>query len=621
MKLKYYIIGILTLLNLTSCYDFLDRYPQDAMNDKSFFTNEKDLEYYMNSLYNTHLIRDISSYLRWQNIGIADDDIISNNPSPASALMQHSNSGVASENNDNWKNSYEYLNKVNYFIENAKRVPNLTNIGKHYYGEGFYCRAFKYFNMLRSFGGVPYINKPLGTTSPELYTPRSSREVLVEKIIADLDSAVYYLHWKGTGEAKPGRINKDAALVLMTRVGLYEGSWEYYHGLKNSKFQASNPKTDIFLNKAVEAGNMLIEKHGNNLFKGSENNEYFEYFNQKEYENVAGAFLYKSYSRANSVIQKWMRSYAEGAGGITRSAVDAYLMKDGKPSQISSISYDPKLMNSLADNKDPRLSQTIWSPNKGRFFDFYPTVVGGYRTSYPGLIKNQQSYPCHSGYRIWKGSSFDADEFDNGECDDLIIRYEEGLLNFAEAKAILGELTQTDLDNSINYIRARVGMPNMVLSDINGWDVEYTTQNGFDPSAPNIINEIRRERRVELILEGFRLDDIKRWALLEEVFNGVKPQGAHAQEFLDYWNDAEKVLADGFKWKTPEEVTLTLGKDFDVLDGWINPFFQNSDFKPTSGRGYYLDGNRDYLTSIPRSEIILYKDKAGIDLVQNPGWY
>ena len=278
-------------------------------------------------------------------------------------------------------------------------------------------------------------------------------------------------------------------------------------------------------------------------------------------------------------------------------------------------------MNSLAENKDPRLAQTIWVPQKGRFYDYLPTIPNAYKTKYPGLIQNQQRNPCYSGYRIWKGVSFDAAEFDNGEVDDLIIRYEEGLLNFAEAKAILGTITQDDLNKSVNYIRARVGMPGMNLSEINSWNITYKKQEGYDTGAPNIVNEIRRERRVELMLEGFRLADIKRWAMFDDVFNGWKPVGAHAQEYLDYWNDAEKVLADGFDWKKPEEVILTQGNNFDVIDGWINPLYKNADFKANSGRGYYIDPDRDYLSSIPRSEILLYKEKAGVTLEQNPGWY
>src|SRR5690606_20059350 len=120
-----------------------------------------------------------------------------------------------------------------------------------------------------------------------------------------------------------------------------------------------------------------------------------------------------------------------------------------------------------------------------------------------------------------------------------------------------------DLDNSINILRARAGMPNMVMADVNGWAVTYESEDGYDPGGNNVLNEIRRERRVELALEGFRRDDLRRWALMEDVINGFKPIGAHAQEFIDYWNQNNSLLADeGFSWATPEEVILQEGVNY-----------------------------------------------------------
>ena len=110
---------------------------------------------------------------------------------------------------------------------------------------------------------------------------------------------------------------------------------------------------------------------------------------------------------------------------MTKSAIDAYVMSDGKPVEVSRVTLDNQTMNELCTKKDPRLSQTIWYPAKGRFFDY---LGAAYKTSYPGLIMSQQRNPAYTGFRIWKGTSFDPAEIDNGEVDDLILRYEEGLL-------------------------------------------------------------------------------------------------------------------------------------------------------------------------------------------------
>lgn len=620
MKMKY--ISIMTMFAsvslLSGCSDFLEKYPQDAMSDQDYFTKDTDLEYYMNGLYGG-ILRSANSY-KWSNLNTANDDWAGN--SPSETLMQHSTSGLASETSNTWNNAYDYIRKVNYFLENAYRVPDMGKIGKHYLGEGYYCRAVKYFDLLQTFGGVPYISKVLNVDSEELYTPRSSRKEIAEKIIADLDSAILYCDWKGEGEASAGRINKEAALVMQSRVALYEGSWEYYHGKKGSKFQVQGSDGSVFLKKGIEAGEQLIEKYGSNIYRGSSENEYFDYFNQSDYEKIQGAFLYKVYSRSLGIINNWGRSYAEGVNaGLTKSAIDAYVMSDGKPIEVSTVILDNQTMNELCLKKDPRLSQTIWYPAKGRFIDYLGAVDHAYKTSYPGLIQNQQRNPAYTGFRIWKGTSFDPAEIDNGEVDDLILRYEEGLLNYVEAKAILGLVTQDDLDKTINVIRSRVNLPNMSLSEVNVWNIDYDKRNGYDPSAPNIVNEIRRERRVELMLEGLRFMDIKRWAMLDDVFNGWKPVGAYAQEYVDYWNNPDRLAADGFDWKSPKEVKLEKGINYDTIGDYINPFFKHADFQLNSGRGYYVDPDRDYLSSIPREEITLYKNKGNVTLEQNPGWF
>lgn len=620
MKMKY--ISIMTMFAsvslLSGCSDFLEKYPQDAMSDQDYFTKDTDLEYYMNGLYGG-ILRSANSY-KWSNLNTANDDWAGN--SPSGTLMQHSTSGLASETSDTWNNAYDYIRKVNYFLENAYRVPDMGKIGKHYLGEGYYCRAVKYFDLLQTFGGVPYISKVLNVDSEELYTPRSSRKEIAEKIVADLDSAILYCDWKGEGEASAGRINKEAALVMQSRVALYEGSWEYYHGKKGSKFQVQGSDGSVFLKKGIEAGEQLIEKYGSNIYRGSSENEYFDYFNQSDYEKIQGAFLYKVYSRSLGIINNWGRCYAEGVNaGLTKSAIDAYVMSDGKPVEVSRVTLDNQTMNELCTKKDPRLSQTIWYPAKGRFFDYLGAVDHAYKTSYPGLIISQQRNPAYTGFRIWKGTSFDPEEIDNGEVDDLILRYEEGLLNYVEAKAILGQVTQDDLDKTVNVIRSRVNMPSMSLSEVNGWSIDYDKRNGYDPSAPNVVNEIRRERRVELMLEGLRFMDIKRWAMLDDVFNGWKPVGAYAQEYVDYWNNPERLAEDGFDWKSPEEVKLEKGINYDTIGDYINPFFKHADFQPNSGRGYYVNPDRDYLSSIPREEITLYKNKGNVTLEQNPGWF
>jgi hypothetical protein len=201
------------------------------------------------------------------------------------------------------------------------------------------------------------------------------------------------------------------------------------------------------------------------------------------------------------------------------------------------------------------------------------------------------------------------------------MRYEEALLNYAEAKAIKGTLTQQDIDKTINVLRNRVGMVPMKISEVNSWGIMYREEDGYDPSAPNVLNEVRRERRIELMFEGFRSTDIKRWALYDKVFNGHKPLGAFFKEVVDYWNNKENLLNAGMTEARAKTKALIIGSTIGQPVGeYIRPLWKNSEFSD-GGRGYYIDPNRDYLQAVPKGEIDLYENKGGVVLTQNPGWF
>jgi starch-binding outer membrane protein, SusD/RagB family len=616
-KLKYItlILGLLIFAN--SCEeDLLERYPGDAMSEETFFNKASDFESYVNGLYG-YITRNVMNN-RWQSLENGSDNLVT--PSPAGVLMQHGTSGEAPLTSNTWNNAYNYIRQVNYLLENAEKADPDDLIAQHFIGEAYYCRAYSYFTLLENFGEVPYIDKVLNTDSEELYKQRESRDFIAGKIIEDLDQAINRLHWKGEGRAVAARVNKETALVLKSRVALFEGSWEYYHGRKNTPFKVDGNDGSAFLDKAIEAGDALIARHGASIFVGRAGFEYEDLFNKEDYENIAGAFFYKHFDAALDVTHLY-RSAPHGEGvSITKSAVDEYLMTDGKPEVVSSVTYDYTNQSSLLHARDPRLAQTIYAPDRGGIKDY----LGGFSIEqfwnviYPDL--NHSFYANPGGYRVIKGIPLTTISIDINESDDLIMRYAEALLNYAEAKAIKGNITQQDIDNTINVLRGRVGMVPMNVGEVNGWSIEYSESKGYDPSASNILNEIRRERRVELMFEGFRRTDIMRWALMAEVFNGHKPQGAYYQELFAYWNDTDTLAKAGMPPAMIEDRALVEGVNIGRLGDYINPFWRNADFTET-GRGYYVDPERDYLQAIPKEEINLYEEKAGVTLTQNPGWF
>lgn len=616
----YNIVLAVLLLSITSCDDdFLDKIPEDLPSDAVFFTKASDFENYANGLYGS-IIRGVQQNNLFLTLESNTDNIVS--PTPFGGLMQRNNSSIPSQNNGAWNGSYDNIRRVNYMLANEDQLLSPDTASDHFIGEGYYMRAYYYFNLLQIFGGVPYIDQVLETDSEELYSPRETRNFIATKIIEDLDNAILLLQWKGSGPAVEGRVNKEVALHLKTRVGLYEGSWEYYHGAKSTPFAVSGENGTVFLNAAVDAGDMLIARQGSNIYQGPAGSEYLGLFNNNDGGSLPGVFLYRDYNVNLGQPSDRPRGNLTTIYSLTKSAVDNYLMSDGLPEEISAVTPNVDIadQNSVINSRDPRLDQTIYAPDRGNRQDFFADLqisteglVGKYR---PAIANGLASL----GYYGFKGAPFTSVSLDLNDIDDIIFRYGESLLNYAEAKAILGTISQSDIDNTVNLLRNRVGAPNMNLGAVNGWGITYQEEDGYDPGAPNIVNEIRRERRVELMLEGFRNTDLKRWAIFEEVVNGYIPVSAHYQELVDYYNIDQNILDAGYSTGDWEQVRYVEGGNSGQINGYLTPLWQNPDFNSPSSNGYYIEPGRDYLGSIPQIEIDLYLEEANVELTQNPGW-
>lgn len=617
--IKFYKTGLIVLLvAMTSCSDdFLDLAPEDAASDATFFTKASDFENYANGLYGS-VIRNIPQSAHFFNLGSNTDDLLGQ--SPFGGLQQRNNSSIASQTSGTWNNNYTNIRNVNYMLGNQDKLLSRDAAADHYIGEGYFMRAMFYFNLLQAFGGVPYIDEVLGTESEALYTPRESRDFIATKIIEDLDRAIALLQWKNAGAAVLGRINKEAALLLKTRVGLFEGSWERYHGAKGTPFAVSGSDGTVFLNAAVDAGNMLIAQQGTNIYKGPAGDEYSRLFNNDVGGSLPGVFLFRDYNVSLGLPGNRVRAVVADEFSLTKSAVDNYLMSDGLPQEISAVTAAVNIadQNSVINSRDPRLRQTLYAPDRGQRQEVLSaiaaeTVQGIYK---PAIIQNAAS----TGYYIWKGTPLTSVSIDFNDIDDIIFRYGEALLNFAEAKAILGTITQTDIDNSVNVLRNRVEAVNMDLGAVNGWSINYLEKDGYDPSAANIVNEIRRERRVELMLEGFRNTDLKRWAIYEDVINGYVPVSAYYQELVDFYNIDQNLIDAEYAPGDWPSVRYVEGVNSGQINGYLTPFYDDADFNSAGSEGYYIEPGRDYLNSIPQVEIDLYEQEAGVTLTQNPGW-
>ena len=611
-------ILLVFILSITSCSDdFLDKAPQDAASDATFFNQASDFENFANGLYG-NVIRRVRQDQHFSVLEANTDNIVGQ--APFGGIQQRNASGIANQTNGTWNNNYTYIRSVNYMLASQDNLENRDAIADHYIGEGYFMRAMFYFNLLQTFGGVPYIDEVLGTTSEALYKPRDSRDYIATKIIEDLDEAISLLQWKGDGAAVIGRINKEAALHLKTRVGLYEGTWERYHGSKSTPFAVSGSDGSTFLNAAVNAGNMLIAHQGTSIYKGPAGDEYSTLFNNENVGGLPGVFLFRDFSVDLGQAGNRPRGMGTGQSSITKTAFDSYLMSDGLPAEISTVtaSVDIANQNSVINNRDPRLRQTVFSPDRGQRQDLFSSLTGeGFRGKVqPASFQNTIA----TGYYWWKGAVFTTATLDLNDTDDVIFRYGESLLNFAEAKAILGTITQGDIDATVNVLRDRVGAVHMDLGAVNGWSITYSEADGYDPSETNIVNEIRRERRMELMIEGFRNSDLKRWALYDNVINGYVPVSAHYQELVDFYNDDQNLIEAGYEPGLWSQVRYVEGANSGQINGYLAPYWENPDFNSATSDGYYIEPGRDYLQAIPQVEIDFYEQEASVTLEQNPGW-
>jgi hypothetical protein len=638
---KVWLVLMLGVL-LTACSeDFLDKSPQDSVAAESFFHTAADLQTYVNGMYSRlapqYNTQGGTGYLGGGNSNIGLDlnsDTMIFQTSITSSLYRWSTASVAPDTDGYWRDRYTNIRQDNYFLHYADLNAEKTDAAKHYIGEVYFFRAWDYYNLLSRYGGVPIVTNLLTDLDTEqLFKPRDSRYDVAKQIISDLDKAISMLSWKGSGEAAiEGRINKESAITLKARVALFEGTWEYYHGKKSTAFAVSGRNGLEFLEMVEPAVQELINHQGTAIYTagGNKTKAYNQLFAQDNVSKIDGVFLYKVYDASKLTLShNFFFKILDSGPSITNHLVDMYLNNDGSQ-QLLTGAY-AKTLNTLSTSLDPRFRQTVWTPDRGPQNKLEGRGGDGDPFRYP-IIASQAPYTSigftSTGYRNFKGAVL-AQQATKGETDDILMRYEEPLLCYAEAKAILGKLTQADLDKTVNVIRNRVGMVPMNVSA--GSTFTYDETYGFDLAESPLVNEIRRERSVEFALEGFRLDDLKRWAVYDKVINGYQPKGAMLQEFVDYFkrtpaqvaldagtNEAlwSQIRKDGY---LKNEFSLVLGTNIQsYANGRMNPWFKNIDFQP-GGRGLFIEPKRDYLSPIPLQEIKLY-GANNAQLAQNPGW-
>lgn len=616
-KIYAVFISGLSVLAFSSCEGFLDKFPETSLSPETFYTSEKELELATNGFYTMLPSPDNTT-----------DGALQDNDLEYHVALSSLQMGNRSAENESWSSStWSNLRALNYYLEHSVNCTS-ENIRKKYDGVAYFFRAMFYYEKVRKYGDIPWYDHVISANDKaSLYRARDSRGFVMQKIMEDLDKAIEGL--PATWAEGVYRINKYAAYAFKSRVALFEGTWRKYHDVQDETYTKEDGtqmtlSSEYFLTQAADAAKAVIDYGKYKMYKGEtivKGQPYRDFFVLEDAETsetiLSRRYLYTDEMNIRHGVQF---KYKNQRHSLTRALAYHYLMADGTPFQ-SQEGWQTMQYNQEFKNRDPRMAQTIAAPD-------YVAVGTDASTKYYPSCKDYD----RSGYRPIKYFSDDThDGAGTSTTDYAIFRYGEVLLNYAEAKAELGQADQTVIDQTVNVIRARVGMPALDVVKANGapdaFLSSYYTDKHLDGADKGLILEIRRERTVELVNEGFRLWDMLRWHEGQQLCPASNTLGPG---FIGCWfpglgeydmnNDGTPDLCiyTGTKPSTDCENTLDVseGKENTLSEGTSGYLIQ---FKDQT----YKWEEKDYLYPIPVKQIQIYpKDEATGEsvLTQNPGY-
>ncbi len=594
MKKNIILYSFIALLSGTAgCSDMLDEYPLDAISPETYYNNADELRSATNQFYGM-FPGAASGYTE-----SADVVCIFNLPAEVQGIRTVPTSGGG------W--NWEYLRAVNFYLSHSVRCDDV-DAREHFDGIARFFRAYFYFEKVKRFGEVPWFDRELSSTDPELFRPRDSRDFIMDKILDDLTYAINNI----SDKKDLYNVTHWTALALKSRICLFEGTFRKYHGI---------PGYEKFLNECATASKLFIDNAPYAIYQTGAQpyRDLFSSMNAIEEEVI----LARDYDRSQNVMHEANAntlSPTYGRPGMNKKIVNSYLMTNGdrftdQPGYETMQYYDEM------QNRDPRLTQTVVGP--------------GYMRINSDAVSSPNFGASTTGYQITKWvTDASGDGYLGSSNDYILFRAAEVYLNDAEAKAELGTLTQDDLKISIKKIRDRVGMPNIDMDAANANPDPYlcALESGYqNVTGPNkgVILEIRRERTIELLLEGFRYYDIIRWKegkVFEQPYKGMyfpgltQGSGDNRYDVFDMNDgtvgDKEKVDICIYTGKKPSVKNIRkfykLGDEFVLTDGDKgNIICHDIEKEPRQWRE-----DRDYLYPIPTQERLL----SNGTLSQNPNW-
>lgn len=590
-KIYTRVIILLTFIGSSCSDETLEKLPKDQLTVSTTFTTNSNFETYAWSMYAnsfpgywdlTPINREMGSDLLVNNAGTQGDELLWQRKTvPSSSSL--------------WSNSYINIRRANLMLDNIDNSELTDGEKQHWKGVGLFFRAHEYVQLIANYGEVPWVDKSLTEVDEDiLYGPKTSRNELSQFVLNDLLEAENIINPEGSG---PNTINTDVVRALISRFGLYEGTWRKYHGLGDET---------RYLQASVDASAQLIADHPNL------HSSYDEVFNSETLNGVEGILLYKAYEFGvqNGRWSHYNRS-SIGHRDLTKKAVDQYLCLDGETIHTSDLFDGEQDAYDEFRNRDHRLyfntpppfrvytggqNQLTWEydsdPKSREYIDLMATLSDDTHKTLPtinwrGLVVRTSPHfrkfneghgynVTYTGYAFYKFSNKISRLQNRDSHDAPIFRMGEVFLNHAEAMYELGQFTQAVADATINKLRTRGAVAPLNLASI----PDDPTR---DADVAPALWEIRRERGIEFLGEGLgRVFDIKRWKKLVEY-------------------GAEEKLG---RWVVNSDYGNNLPVQGGAAEGYVSPF----GMPPGVPEHYYLE-------PIPSDQIVLNPQ-----LEQNPGW-
>lgn len=572
MKRIISIFSLTSILMFSSCNDdFLDRFPETSIGIENFFKSEEDLKMFVYNMYS------------FPNVGIFTDDGYSTTDNASNTGSTEMKNIMISTNPSSatitggW--SWGALRTINLFLENSKKADVTDDVLAHYQGVARFFRARFYVDKVKRFSDVPWYDQVIGTSDDDLlFKARDPRAMVVDKIFEDYEFA-----GKNVKAVQPiGAVNKWVVLAYKARHALHEGTFRKYH--PELQLQGTANK---YLQIAADAAKEIMDNGGFTIYStGKPLSDYATLFSSTDLTGNKEV-IFANINRDGVKNSGWWEyMFGNYETSPSKDLLQSYLMQDGT-FYSSQPGYETKQFVEEFVNRDPRLYQTYAFPG-------WELIRTGTYSQGAGIYK-QQLQKNFTGYHQIKGFVNVREQSVSNSLDVPVLRFAEILLIYAEAKAELGQLTQADLDLTINRLRQRAGMPDMKLNPpVDPLQEARYPNVKASPQWREII-EIRRERRIELALEGYRFDDIMRWAagkLLEKSPIGLYFPGLGK---FDITGDGiEDIVLLDLSQSIPGESQKEKNSKGETLIYYrVGPQDSNASFYISGGNKGYIESEKD----------------------------